>query len=170
MISGTLNVRKLLMKKVVFFILLISPIVLHAQLFVNLGAGAATYEQKLPLTDEGSHALPSQVLVPVVKMAAGFEMHRIFLEAELRPTLTHESNSPNNLGLKAGYYINHFIPAIGYYYNYCNSDNPINNKAGFGYSVEYIVPFNRNGDLYFEAVYLNNSWQLTGGFHIPFER
>jgi hypothetical protein len=156
------------MKKIIFFILLISPVILRAQLFVNLGAGVATFEQQIPLVSEGSHALPSQIVVPVVKMAAGFEIRNIVLEAELRPTVTRKRNSPNNFGVKAGYHINHFIPAIGYYYNYCNSDNPINNKAGVGYSLEYVVPVTRNGDLYFEAIHLNNSWQLTGGFHIPF--
>ncbi len=155
------------MKKVIFLILLISPVVLHAQFFVNLGAGVATFEQQIPL-GEGSHALPSQLIVPVVKMAAGFEIRKIVLEAELRPTVTSKSNSPNNFGLKAGYHINHFIPALGCYYNYSNSDNPANNQAGFGYSLEYIVPITGNGDLYFEAIYLNNSWQITGGFHIPF--
>lgn len=156
------------MKKVIFFILLISPGILHAQIFVNLGAGAATFEQNISVSGEGTHTLPSQFLIPVVKMAAGFETRHIVMEAELRPTLTRQRNSPNNFGLKAGYHINHFIPAIGYYYNYCNSDNPINNTAGFGYSLEYIVPLTRKGDLYFEAAYLNQSMQLTGGFHIPF--
>ena len=156
------------MKKAIFLILLISPVILHAQLYVNLGAGIVTFQQKIPLSGEGSHALPANLVVPAVKMAAGLEIRHIVMEAELRPTLTRQSNSPNNFGVKAGYRINHFIPAIGYYYNYCNSDNPLNNTAGFGYSLEYIVPVTRNGDLYFEAAYLNNSWQLTGGFHIPF--
>jgi hypothetical protein len=155
------------MKKVIFFILLISPGVLRAQFFANLGVGAATFEQKIPFNGEGSHALSSQFIVPVVKMAAGFEMRHIVLEAALRPTLTRQSNSPNNFGVKAGYHINHFIPAIGYYYNYSNSDNPGNNTAGIGYSLQYIIPINRNGGLYVEAAYMNNSTQLTAGFHIP---
>jgi|GEM_PF-2406698 hypothetical protein len=157
-----------MMKKVIFFILLISPCILHAQLFVNLGAGAATFEQKIPVSNEGAHVLPSQLLVPVVKMAAGYQIRHIVMEAELRPTLTRQSNSPNNFGLKAGYCIHHFVPAIGYYYNYCNSDNPANNTSGFGYSLEYLLPVTRNGDLYLEAAYMNHSMQLTGGFHIPF--
>jgi hypothetical protein len=157
-----------MMKKVIFFILLISPGILHAQLFVNLGAGAATFEQKAPVSTEGAHLLPSQIVVPVVKMAAGYQIRHIVMEAELRPTLTRQSNSPNNFGLKAGYYIHHFVPAIGYYYNYCNSDNPANNTSGFGYSLEYLLPVTRNADLYVEAAYMNHSVQLIGGFHIPF--
>ena len=168
MILGILNAIYFMMKKVIFIILLISPRILHAQLFVNLGAGAATFQQKVPLTGEATHALPSQLVVPVVKISAGLQIRHFVMEAELRPTLTRQSNSPNNFGMKAGYRINHFIPAIGYYYNYCNSDNPGNNTAGIGYSLQYIRQINRKTDLYLEAAYMNNSAQLTAGFHIPF--
>ncbi|MGN6530720.1 MAG: hypothetical protein ACTHK0_03055 [Ginsengibacter sp.] len=150
----------------IFLILLISPIVLHAQVFVNVGVGAATFDQQIEV-GEGLHTLPTQVIVPVVKMAAGYDIKNLMLEAELRPTLTRKRNSSNDLGIKAGYRFNHFIPAIGYYYNYCNSDNPINNTSGIGYSLEYDVPVTQNGDLYIEGAYLNNSYQLTAGFHIP---
>lgn len=167
-IIGILNAILFTMKKVIFFILLISPHILHAQLFVNLGGGAATFQQKIPLNGEATHALPSQLVVPVVKMSTGVQIRHFVLEAELRPTLTRQSNSPNNFGFKAGYRISHFIPAIGYYYNYCNSDNPGNNTVGIGYSLQYITPINRKADLYLEAAYMNNSAQLTTGFHIPF--
>jgi hypothetical protein len=167
--------KKNSMKKPIFLILLFTPIILlftpiilHAQLFVNLGAGGASFEQKVPLSDQGSHALPSNVLVAVVKMAAGFEIRNVVVEAELRPTITHMRNSPNNFGVKAGYHLKRFIPAIGYYYNYCNSDNPIYNKAGFGYSLQYISPIRQNADLCLDAAYLNNCYQFTVGFHIPF--
>ncbi len=154
------------MKKVIFLILLISPIVLQAQVFVNVGAGAATFQQQIQL-GEGSHTLPAQVIVPVVKMAAGYQINHVVLEAELRPTVTRKRNSPNNLGIKAGYRINHFIAGVGYYYDYHNSDDPTNNTTGFGYSLEYVVPLTQNGDFYAEGAYLNNSYQLTAGFHIP---
>jgi hypothetical protein len=90
------------------------------------------------------------------------------LEGEARPTVGRQVNSSTNFGAKVGYNIKGFIPGVGYYYNHCNSDNPENNTLGAGISVKYLMPINDNGSFCLEGMYLNQSYQLTAGFHIQF--
>lgn len=154
------------MKKLIFLFLLTSPVISRAQAFFDMGAGVATFNQNI--STESGKTETNMLLLPAVKISGGYQAGSIVLEGEIRPTVTKKQNSSTNLGAKVGYNFNGLIPAAGYYYNYCNSDNPENNTSGIGLSLKYIVQVNDKGGVYFEGMYVNKSYQLTAGFHVQF--
>lgn len=138
------------MKKALFLLFLL-PLISQAQIFADFGGGieSATYH-------------------PLVKMCAGYELNKISVEAVLQPSVTRSPIAPNYMGLKAGYNINNFVPGVGYYYNYKNSNDKRQNHAALVFSLKYIANINDNCDFYAEVNYIEKSIQLTTGVHIPF--
>src|SRR5665647_2799393 len=127
------------MKKL-FFILLLLPAIVGAQVHFGLGAGYDVSKSK-----------------PLANINIGYTAsNNIMIEAVMQPAITRAVNSDHYFGGKIGYNIHNLVPAVGYYYNYKNADDKAMNKwIGVGYSLKYILPVNDNGGLYAEALYLN---------------
>lgn len=142
--------RRLSITKMVIFLLLLSlPAFAQSQIFANFGAGIETSKS-----------------YPVARISAGYEHNKVVIEAVEQFTITRAVNSSNYLGMKAGYNIHNFVPAVGYYYNYRNADNKEQNHGAAGYSLKYILILGEIGGPYAEALYIEKSVQFTVGFHI----
>ena len=142
--------RRLSVVKTVIFILLLSlPAFAQSQIFVDFAGGVETSK-----------------IYPVGHISAGYEHNNIVIEAVEQFTITRAVNSSNYLGLKVGYNVHNFVPAVGYYYNYRNADNKEQNHGAAGYSLKYILILGEIGGPYAEALYIEKSVQFTVGFHI----
>lgn len=108
------------------------------------------------------------IITPIMRLAGGYQFGNIATEAIIQPALTNKVNSPHFFGATIGYNINGFIPAIGYMYNYSNSDDHSQNSGSVGYSLKYSFSVNDNGGLFFDALYSQKYFQLTVGFHVVF--
>jgi hypothetical protein len=130
--------------KNLLIILLLLPLVTHAQLNVTLGAG----------TDFKNS---------VANMGLGYETNNMIMEASISPSITRNVNTHNYMGIAAGYHVGPFIPAIGYYYDHVSSDKTDLNKYYVGYSIKAVKEINDNGGVYLSGMYINNQTLLTGG-------
>jgi len=151
------------MKKIALLLLFL-PLFSHGQAHIDLGGGAARFNQS------GEKGI-TKAISPVVKIGVGYQVSNIVAEVMMQPTLTRTVNSPNYFGGKLGYNIagSNLIASAGYFYNLCNSDNPENNGSYFGYSLKYQTSIiSEYGALYAEAMLVNKSMEATIGFHIMF--
>lgn len=137
--------------KNLLFILLLLPLIIQAQPYAEIGSGIETVNYR-----------------PLLKVAVGYEMQNICLEAVEQVTITRASDASNYFGFKAGYNIKNFVPGIGYYYNYLNADDKSKNHAAPGFSLKYILDLNDNGGMYAEANYFEKTFQISIGFHAIF--
>ena len=89
-----------------------------------------------------------------------------------QPTLPSAFNSPNYFGGKLGYDFHNIVASVGYFYDLCNSDNPENNGALFGYSLRYYVKLDgddcMSAGLYAEVLRINKTMEATVGFKVVF--
>jgi len=137
------------MKKLFCTTLFIFPIVLMAQVHIELGVGANVKTKN-----------------PICKIAFGMEVNKVVLEVVEQPTITRKINSPNYFGGRAGYNINGFVPSVGYFYSHASSDDKGCNEWFVGYALKYQYVLTENGGLYAEAMYINNQPEITVGFHV----
>ena len=145
------------MKKIFLLLAIFTTTQINAQLFTDLGVGAAYQVNEMP-----------KKYLPMFKLSVGYEFSNIVIEAIEQVAITRQANSPNYFGLKIGYHFNGFVPSAGYLYNYSNSDNPENNGWYTGVALKYQLQVNDNGGLYVEGLYINKSAMLTVGIHYQF--
>lgn len=155
------------MKKLIIIAAIIFPNLIFAQLQMELGLGAT--QSKYPLkTYEGKRYEVSEIL-PVVKFSFGYQFNRVLIEVSENPTISRHRNAPKLIGGKVGYEIvDGLMPTVGYYFNYCNSDDRSFNTWNLGVGLKYLKIVNDNAGLFVEGLVSGNNYQLVGGIHYGF--
>lgn len=159
------GLKRVLKIEMIVFLLFISSLT-FSQAHFDIGGGFGNLR-----SDKSGHENTQGIgiLTPIMRLSAGYQFsNNITTEGIIQPSLSRKVNSPHFFGLIAGYNLNGFIPAIGYMYNYCNSDDFSQNSGSIGYSLKYTVTVNDNGGLFIDALYSQKYFQLTAGFHVVF--
>src|SRR6185312_11118155 len=87
------NQMDFIFKSLFTAIVLLTSLTSFSQGFVDFGGGVANVIQ--------SEKVQSSV-VPVMKIAVGYELNKIVTEAVLQPSISRITNTPSYIGLKAG--------------------------------------------------------------------
>ena len=151
---------KNLLKSIILASLLGLSVKSSAQLNAAIGFGADTYGKI------------------VYNLSANYQMSRIVISGEIRPSATKNVETNNYLGFKAGYDLfkqpdaeligKSLLIEGGYYFDKISSDKIILNKWTFAAGIKYVKFFTETGAIFIEPFYLNRSAQLNAGIIVKF--
>lgn len=149
-------------------LLLMIPTFLFAQVQVDFGVGAARLNKGLPTgTTNDGQVISSRNLFYTLNISAQYKINNVVVGGDFIPEFGGSvANTPTYYGLKAGYSIGSFTPAIGYYRAHVSSDNPDLNKYVVGYSLDYYKEVGEQGGYFIRGMYINNSFMAAIGARI----
>ena len=139
---------KKLLKLLSILILLGLSIGSKAQVNFNMGVGLSTSK-----TATGQIGL-------------NYELSKIAIGGEIRPSLTRSVNSPQLFGFRAGYNVlnseDEVIPFVGYYWDKFSDSKQQKGEWITGYGIIAVKSISDVGSIYFEPSYIKGINLLIG--------
>lgn len=156
------------MKQLIILLLFTSPIIALGQINIDFGLGLSRLNKSLPIqTTTDGKVISSRNLFYTLNISAQYKINNVVVGGDFIPEFGgNVANTPSYYGLKSGYSIGSFTPAIGYYRAHVSSDNPDLNKYVVGYSLDYYKEIGEQGGYFIRGMYINNSLMAAIGARI----
>lgn len=125
-----------------------------AQFNFNMGAGYSTNKNA------------------VAHIGLNYEISKITIGGEIRPSITRSVNSMQLFGFRAGINVlnsdNEVIPFIAYYYNKFSDSKLTKGEWITGYGIRAVKSINEIGSIYLDPCYVGKNVQVMAGIIFKF--